>query len=272
MSSAVVGSDPRVLGGPRVSHRAPLFTLGFLLALVAFVGVFFLAKAAANATPGSVMVVVAARDLNPRETIPAGALQLTRLPATAAPPGYATHVNQVAGSTAQVRILRGQAVTLNLVTRSPDQINDASATFLPIPQGDVAFTLPTSEQQGVAGYISPGDYIDVVATVNSAVFGASSPKVVTATTLTHVHVIRVGPLGDANKYGQSMGVSSSLTVTVSECEAKVLDWLLANASLRYVLVSYKDYAPASSAPAITCGARGVVTPAQVDGMFGFSKE
>jgi len=199
------------------------------------------------------------------------ALTLNRIPATAATPGFLTKVSDVAGSTAQIRILRGQAITANFITSSPDQITDPAPAFLPIPQGDIAFTLPTNEQQGVGGYIAAGDYIDIIATVNTSVLNAATPRVVTATVFHHVHVIRVGPSLDAKKGGQQQGVASSLTIVSTECDAKVLDWLIANASLRYLLESYKDYKPADAAVASTCAPSGVVSPPHIDALFQFTK-
>ena len=268
----MIGSEARTLGTVRVNSRLPLFALGFILALVAFIGVFALGRVASNAGAATVVVVSAAREIEPREVIAPDALALIRLPVTAAPPGYLTQLVDAAGTTAQIRIMRGQALTTNFITNSPDQITDPAPAYLPIPKGDIAFTLPTNEQQGVGGYIAAGDYIDIVTTINtSVVVNAPSPKVVAATVFRHVHVIRVGPPLDAKKGGQQQGVASSLTVVLSECDAKVLDWLIANASLRYLLESYKDYQPAVTPVAATCPASGVIGPQLVDSLFEFSK-
>jgi Flp pilus assembly protein CpaB len=267
----VIGSDARTLNAVRVNNRLPLFALGFILALVAFIGVFALGRVASNAGAATVLVVSAARDIEPREVIARDALVLTRLPAAAAPPGFLTQFADVTGTTAQIRIMRGQALTANIITSSPDQITDPAPAYLPIPKGDIAFTLPTNEQQGVGGYIAAGDYIDIVTTINTSVVNAPNPKVVTTTAFRHVHVIRVGPPLDAKKGGQQQGVASSLTVVLSECDAKVLDWLIANASLRYLLESYKDYQPAVTPAASTCPASGVIGPQMVDSLFEFSK-
>jgi Flp pilus assembly protein CpaB len=267
----VTGSEVRAFVAPRINNRASLFALGFILALVAFIGVFLLGRVASNAGAANVVVVVAARDIEPREIIDRGALTLSRLPATAAPPGFLSRISDVVGTTAQIKILRGQPITANVVTSSPDQITDPAPAYLPIPKGDVAFTLPTNEQQGVGGYIGVGDYIDIVATINTSVVNAPTPKVVTATVFRHIHVIRVGPPLDAKKGGQLQGVASSLTVVLNQCDAQVLDWLIANSALRYLLESYKDYQPASTPAVPTCSPTAIVGPAQVDALFGFNK-
>jgi Flp pilus assembly protein CpaB len=117
------------------------------------------------------------------------------------------------------------------------------SSFLAIPQGFVAYTLPTSEQQGVAGAIQPGDYIGIIAIVDKA--GQTASK----TILTDVHVIRVGTASDAQSHaasGSSAGktataTGSSLTVVMNECDAEYLNWFLAKATLRYTLENYQDY-------------------------------
>jgi pilus assembly protein CpaB len=266
----VIGAEARAGSSLRTTNRAPLFALGFALALVAFVGVFILGRAAASVGSGSVAVVVATRDIQPREVIDRNALTVTHLSANVAPPGAMTRVTDVAGDSAQIKILRGQAITANAISSAPDQSVGPGPAFLPIPQGSIAFTLPTNEQQGVGGYVAAGDYIDIVATVNTAAFKDPNPKVVTATVFHHVHVIRVGPAVDANRGGQQIGVASSLTVVVTECEAQVMDWLLANSSLRYLLLSYKDYDPTPPAK-LNCPASGIVGPPLIDSFFAFTK-
>jgi Flp pilus assembly protein CpaB len=122
--------------------------------------------------------------------------------------------------------------------------------YLPIPDGYVAFTIPTSEQEGVGGYVAPGDYLDVIATLNTSIFGAKTPKTVTKTIFTNLYVVRVGPQV-APAEGRPGGVSSSLTVIINSCDAEMWSWLLQtklastgnSAILRYELRSYKNYPP-----------------------------
>jgi len=103
--------------------------------------------------------------------------------------------------------------------------------------GYVALTIPTSEQQGVADNIQPGDYIAIIASVTSGI------KVATLTVFANVHVIRVGTPAAA---GAGSSSANSLTVVVTECQAEYITWFLNNASLKYALESYQDYLPAGS--------------------------
>ena len=62
-------------------------------------------------------------------------------------------------------IAKGQPILSNMLATSPDQITGRASGFLKIPQGFVAVTMPTSELQGVAGYIQADDYISILATL-----------------------------------------------------------------------------------------------------------
>ena len=117
----------------------------------------------------------------------------------------------------------------------------------------LALTIPTSEQQGVANYIQPDDYISVIATVTNG------NKVASKTIFANLHVIRIGVLGGG-------GNATSLTVVVTECQAEVVTWFLTYASMKYTLESFHDYLSSSpQAPDPACpnvaSAKGVTLQA-----------
>jgi Flp pilus assembly protein CpaB len=119
-------------------------------------------------------------------------------------------------------------------------------------------TVPTGEQQGVAGYIQPGDYISIMATVKVKGFDYMNVR----TVFTNVHVLKVGPSsGNVGPAGggsgggqqtQSGGVSTSLTLVLTECQAEYVNWFIANGTVKYVLESYKDYKPADTSVDASC--------------------
>src|SRR5207245_2753046 len=74
----------------------------------------------------------------------------------------------------------------------------SAPAYLPLASGYVAMTIPTGEQQGVAGHITLGDYITVIASASLTVFSttgaaAGPAKVVSKTVFTNVHIIGLGP-------------------------------------------------------------------------------
>ncbi|HEY8862582.1 MAG TPA: Flp pilus assembly protein CpaB [Candidatus Dormibacteraeota bacterium] len=216
------------------TFRRPFTILGILLALLV-IGAFVLVALNAGAASSSpqLEVVVANKDLTPRVAIDLGSLDLKTIPVASGYPKdyFFTKKADVEGMIPLVPIHPGQAVIANDIAK-PNQAFGSQSEYLPIPSGYVAITIPTSEQQGVAGYPQPNDYISVIATVSTA------GKVASKTIFTNLHVIRVGT--QANAPGTS-GNASSLTVVVTECQAEVITWFLTYASLKYTLQSFKDY-------------------------------
>jgi len=223
-----------------------------ILVIVAFVLVALNASQAGSSPQQQ--VVVATKDLTPRIPIPADALVVRSLPVPANyPKVYFDDLAKVVGLIPLVSIQSGEIIASNDVAKA-NQALGSQSEYLPIPPGYVALTIPTSEQQGVADYIQPGDYISVIATVSGA------GKVATKTIFYQLHVIKVGtPSATPNSS------ASSLTVVVSQCQAEIITWFLTYASLKYSLESYQDYlAGGEPAPDPNCkkitDARGVTLP------------
>src|SRR5712692_296235 len=93
-------------------------------------------------------VVVAKVAIVARTRIQTSDLELKSISPT--PPESFSDIATVAGKGARVDIPVGAPVTANLITQSPDQLSSSDVTFLPIPPGYVAVTVPTSELVGVA--------------------------------------------------------------------------------------------------------------------------
>jgi len=217
-----------------LTFRRPFTILGILLALLV-IGAFVLVALNAGAASNSPQlgVVVATKELTPRVAIDLGSLELKTIPVAASYPKdyFFTKTEDVQGMIPLVPIHPGQAIIANDVAK-PNSALGSQSEYLPIPSGYVAITIPTSEQQGVANYINPNDYISVIATVSTG------QKVASKTIFTNLHVIRVGAQSSA---AGTTASASSLTVVVTECQAEVITWFLTYASLKYTLQSFKDY-------------------------------
>jgi len=213
-------------------------------------------------------VVVARNEITARTKIQAGDLTLRVI--NPAPPESFTNISAVAGKGARVDIPAGAAVTANLIATSSDLLSSTDITYLPIPSGYVAVTIPTNEQLGVGGYVQVGDRIAVLASINTSAFGANPGQVAVRTVFKDVYVVRVGP---ATSEASGPTVTSSLTVIVTACDSEFIDWLLTNAQLKYELESFHDYSttpttPDSQCPKLTSAAG--VGPKQVDARWHFS--
>jgi pilus assembly protein CpaB len=262
--------------------RTPIFLAGVAVALLAFIAMFTFGIVFARSAQGGgdVRVVVATQDIEARQPIAPGMVQITSVASSDVAPFAFTKIGDLTGFAAVVSIYKGEVITHNVVSSNPDDISLGSASsYLPIAKGFVAVTLPTNEQQGVAGYIAAGDYIDVIATVNIELIqpGSNSPfahRQVSRTVFTNVHVIRIGPPSSAPKQGAVQGVASSLTVTMTQCDADYLNWLLLNATLKYTLLAYPDYDTANPSPDPNCPSTSLgnpIGPSAVDTRWHFTQ-
>jgi len=229
--------------------------LGIVLAILGFGLVLLVGTVASGKAVGSVGggattdVVVAANDVAIRTPLQATDVKVARFATGDVPPGGFARVNDVKNLVAGVDIKKGQALTSNMLVKSGDSVIGAQSAYLPLPTGYVALTIPTGEQQGVGGFIQPGDYISLVAIVK--VNGIQTNNV--RTVYTNVHVLRVGPSSaDTSATPTKGGVSSSLTIVVTQCQAEYVNWFVSNEQLKYTLESYKDYKPQDTSVDATC--------------------
>lgn len=248
--------------------------VGAVLAVVAFATAAGIASLPLiqGSTSGT-RVVVAIHDIKARTVIQPSDLTLANI--NPAPPQAFSLVKDVSGKGARVDIPGGAPVTANLIAQSGDLLSSSDATYLPIPKGWIAVTVPTSEQVGVGGYVQNGDRITMLATINTEVFGQSPSRAVVLTVFHDVPVLRVGPSngGQANAPTVSGAVTSSLTVLMTACDSEFLFWLLNNSSMKYELESYSDYGSLPTQPYDKCPnvlAAAGVGPKDVDNRWHFT--
>jgi Flp pilus assembly protein CpaB len=237
----------------------PFTIIGAVVALVAL-GVFLLlGNRGGGGTGGAVIttksVVVAARDISTRIPLTAADVTVVKMDTTAIPPQSFDKVSQLTGLIPVVNIYKDQPLTANLLVSSSDQVTGAQEAFLPIPKGFVAKTIPTSEQQGVAFFIQAGDYITIEGLVQGPKFQNER------TIFTNVHVLKTG-VASANLSpvtakgaptpAPQTGSATSLTIVATQCQAEIIDWFIANGTIKYTLESYHDYAPKDQAVDASC--------------------
>ena len=284
MATAPAPARPRP-GGGRL-----FIIVGLLLAVLAGAGVFFLGGTlgGGGGSGPSINVVVAATAIPQRASIRTEDLQVEKVSGVFV--NTYTRASDVVNLIAEVNITKGTIITSDMLAKDQGSIGFTNApAYLPLAQGYVAITVPTSEQQGVAGHIVVGDYITMIASAQSTVFtkpGAQQAQsVIVKTVFTNMRIIGVGPAiistAPANGTGTGTtnpgavgGVSSSLTLEVTQCDAEYLVWFLQNTQLKYTLESFHDYLAAPTGPDSSCpnvlAAHGV-TADDVNKRFSFTK-
>ncbi|HET9783227.1 MAG TPA: RcpC/CpaB family pilus assembly protein [Candidatus Dormibacteraeota bacterium] len=293
MAVAPAAARPRP-GGGRL-----FIIVGVLLAVVAFGAVFFLSSLTGGGSIGggpTTSVVIAKQSIPLRHQITLADIEVAK----ASVNGNASLGNtyaaaaDVQGLVSEINISKGAIITSDMLAKDVSLVPAGAApAYLPLAKGYVAMTIPTGEQQGVAGHISVGDYITVIASATLTVFATSSSgtqqqgatRQVSKTVFTQLRVIGLGAAaagvqpasggGTTTTSGaQNSGITSSLTVEVTQCDAEYLVWFMANTQIRYTLESYKDYATAltdnQDTSCATIQAAGGVTNKQVDAKYHFT--
>jgi Flp pilus assembly protein CpaB len=239
---------------PRAGGGRFLIIIGLLVAVAAGGGVFLYGTlfggSGGGVLSGGTVVVVAAQAIPVRHQITDADLTTTKISPNL--PNTYGQTKDVKGLISELFISKGALITSDMLARDVGLIPAGSApAYLPLPSGWVAMTIPTGEQQGVAGHISLDDYITVVASASISI-PPNPPKVVSKTIFTNVHIIGLGPAvanvqpasGGASAGGSQgtvSGITSSLTIELTQCDAEFFIWFLNNMSLRYTLESPDDY-------------------------------
>ena len=250
--------------------------VGLILALAAGAGVFFIGSLLGGGGGGlgssaNITVVIAKQAIPLRHSITADDLDTQLVSGAFAKINTFSNKSDLVNLIAEIQITKGSVITSDMLARDIGQVPAGSApAYLPLASGYVAMAIPTGEQQGVAGHITLGDYITVIASATVTVFSPGAvqsgpPKVVSKTVFTNVRVIGLGPatanvqpaagggasVGSAQ--GASGGVTSSLTIEVTQCDAEYLTWFLGNTTIKYTVESFQDYLKTPpSVPDPTC--------------------
>src|SRR6266849_9622581 len=187
---------------PRAGGGRFLIIIGLLVAVAAGGGVFLYGTlfggSGGGVLSGGTFVVVAAQAIPVRHQITDADLTTTKVSGTLT--NTYAQTKDVKGLISEIQISKGSLITSDMLARDVGLIPAGSApAYLPLASGYVAMTIPTGEQQGVAGHITLGDYITVISSASLTVFSVSGvpaagpPKVISKTVFTNVRVIGLGP-------------------------------------------------------------------------------
>lgn len=290
---------PAAAARPRPGGGRLFIIVGVLLAALAFGGVFLLGNVGGGAALGgpTTTVVIAKQSIPLRHQITSNDVEVAKasVNGNASLANVYTNPNDVINKIAEINISRGALISSDMLATDLNVVPAGAApAYLPLASGYIAITIPTGEQQGVAGHISLGDYITVIVSGDLTVLklspsggtSSSASKTVSKTVFTGVRVIGLGPASSgvttaagtgattSQTGATTTGVTSSLTIQMTQCDAEYMTWFLQNMTVKYTLESYKDYlaappsSPDPSCPAVT--AAGGVSGKQVDARYHFS--
>jgi Flp pilus assembly protein CpaB len=233
-------------GGGRI-----FIVLGFVLALISGIGVFYLL---ATAEPQPVPVqtsklVVSYQQIPARSEISPDQIGQVDWPQTVPTPiGAFAELGDVVGKLALNPIYPGQPINNEMVISKGDATAQHSNAALIIEKGQVAVAIGVGLDSNVAEALQAGDRVDLIVTYNldiqSPLLGQSSQQYnVTQKTLENVLVLQVGPWPRAvgEQSSQGGGSVNIITLQMPEQDAVALKHMQNSASsYAFVLRSAND--------------------------------
>ena len=169
-------------------------------------------------------VVFARTNIVGRQIVGADALEIRQIPAAAVHPQAARRIEDVAGRVAVAPIFADEQVLA--VKLAPAGVN-AGLSYV-LAKDKRAMTIGVSEVVGVAGFVFPGDRVDVVATVNAN--NINLTKIV----LQDVEVVAIAQKVD-QKPGEEPRVTTSATLALTPEQTEVLAQVDNNGRVRLAL-------------------------------------
>lgn len=162
-------------------------------------------------------VVVAKADIPPKARITAEMVQVVKVPAEYIQPGAVTDIGQVVGVLAREQIIAGEQVTQRRLVIEGKAVGFAGV----IPRDKRAVTVAVTEVTGVAGFVKPGDYVDVIVTFDTATIGENVGQIF----LQNVRVLAASRDSEAGVTAADAGkkevskTTTTVTLAVSPDEA-----------------------------------------------------
>jgi len=186
-------------------------------------------------------VVLAKEMVRPKTVLTAAMLTEAEVPVQAVHREAARQIDEVVGRMTKETIHQEEQV---LFSRLYAEDERPGLTFV-IPPGKRAVTVAVNEVIGVAGFIKPGDRVDVLGTFDQDGSGASSGDTVTSVVLQDVEVLAISQrMEDEDTYAR---VVTTVTLALTLAEAGKVTLAEERGKLRLVLrpadMKGQEYAP-----------------------------
>ncbi|MFM7058308.1 MAG: Flp pilus assembly protein CpaB [Planctomycetota bacterium] len=219
--------------------------LALLAGIAAAIGVHRLARQwEPQPAEPTVAVVTMAADVARGDRIPDRDLTVSRWPKSRVPADALLDRESAIGRVAVVPLIAGQPVFQSFLA----PVNAVPGLASLVPEGMRAFTIRTPTiASGVAGFVLPGNRVDVLLTVGAVQF--HSPGTTTVTLLQSVEILAVDQSMDAEEVPPSRTTQlKSVTLLVTPEQASKLSLAQNGGTLELALRNPADRQPAETAP------------------------
>jgi pilus assembly protein CpaB len=199
-------------------------------------------KASAGPVGKYTKIVVAKTDITPGTELKPEDLAVADVQMDLAPTVSFKTVDELAGRSAEMMIVKGQPVAEVMLT----QKGSGSGLQALVPNGMRAITMEVNEFSGVAGLLTPGCHVDILATIND---GGSSAGQLAKTIVQNVQVKAVGQRTtvNGNEPPNPNEMFRSVTVLASLADAEAIELACSTGRPRLVLRGGRDNAVVASA-------------------------
>lgn len=173
-------------------------------------------------------IVVASQELAFGTPITTQNVRLANWPAASVPQGAFTSLEDATKSRVALRpIVPGEPVLASKVSGA----NGRATLSANLPAGQVAFAIPVNDVSGVAGFIRPGDTVNVLLTRQIPGDGSTSSDKMTDVVLEDVPVLGIDQTSDENKTDPAVGKTATLQVDTRGAQKLALAQQLGSLSL-----------------------------------------
>ena len=186
----------------------------------------------------TVAVVVATQEIGAATILSPDKLTVRQWPKDSSPPGRFAQLEQAVGRVSRFPLSPGEPVLEHKLT--PKGARSGLAAL--VPPHKRAMTVKVDEASGVAGFIVPGNRVDVVVTINRGQF-SSDPfaKLI----LENILVLGIGQKIESRD-GEKPQVFPTVTLEVTPSEGERLALATREGHITLVLRSHDDRAPVST--------------------------
>ncbi len=181
----------------------------------------------------AVSVVVAKQDIPMAARLTAGDVRVEAVPRSIVPEGALTDPQAAVGRGAATTIARGEVILEARLTA------EGVGGGLPgmIKEGYRAITVKVNEVVGVAGFIVPGTFVDVLTTIRRRGEGDSEPE--TRMILQNVRVLAAGPYLERDRENKPVTVNA-VTLEVTPEAAEMISHAQNEGEIRLALRNRMD--------------------------------
>ena len=144
-----------------------VYLIATFVAIIAGIATYFFASQISKSQKieniPTASVVVAKEAINENTTLTAEMLEVRVYTKSSILPGAASTIEEVVGKLNRYPLVKDEQInTDNLITKGVEN-KDARLSYQLLP-GEYAYAIPVDVVQGVAGFISPGDRVDILHT------------------------------------------------------------------------------------------------------------